>query len=72
MRVGDEYCDSFDVRVGVYQGSILSSLFFVIVLETLFLEFRTDCSWGILYADDLIVQAQYMDKLLAKLKTWSS
>ena len=57
VRVGDEYSDSFDVRVGVHQGSVLSPLLFVIVLEALCMEFRTDCPWEILYADDLILSA---------------
>ena len=43
VRVGDEYSNSFDVRVGVHQSSVLSPLLFVIVLETLSLELRTDC-----------------------------
>ena len=70
VRVGDEYSNSFDVRVGVYQGSVLSPLLFVIVLEALSMEFRTGCPWEIFYADDLMVSAQSMDELLAKLRTW--
>ena len=69
VRVGDEYSNSFDVQMGVHQGSVFSLLLFVILLETLSLKFRTGCSWKILYADDLMVSAQSMDKLLVKLKT---
>ena len=47
VRVGDEYSNSFDVRVGVHQGSVLSPLLFVIVLEALSMELRTGCSWEI-------------------------
>ena len=57
VRVGDEYSNSFDVRVGAHQGSVLSPLFFFIVLEALSMEFRTGCPWEILYADDLMVSA---------------
>ena len=69
VRVGDEYSNSFDVRVGDHQGSVLNLLLFVIVLEALSMEFRTGCTWEILYADDLMVSAQSMDELLVKLRT---
>ena len=72
VRVGDEYSNSFDVRVGVHQGSVLSPLLFVIVLEALSMEFCTGCHWEILYADDLMVRAQSMDEVLVKLRTWKS
>ena len=72
VRVGDEYSNSFDARVGVHQGSVLSPLLFVIVLEALSMELHTGCLWEILYADDLMVSAQSMDELLVKLRTWRS
>ena len=62
-RVGDDNSNSFDVRVGVHQGSLLSPLLFVIVLEALSMDFRTGCPWEILYPDDLMVSAQPMDEL---------
>ena len=72
VRVSHEYSNSFDVRIGVHQGSVLSPLLFVIVLEALSTEFRTSCPWEILHADGLIVSAQSMDELLMKLRTWRS
>ena len=33
VRVGEGYSEEFEVKVGVHQGSILSSLLFIIVLE---------------------------------------
>ena len=71
VRVGDEYSNSFDVWVGVHQGSVLSPLLFVIVLKALSMELRTGCPWEVLYADDLMVSAHSMDELLVKLRTWS-
>ena len=44
-----------EVKVGVHQGSILSPLFFIIVLEALSREFRSGVPWEDLYADDLII-----------------
>ena len=52
VRVGDGYSEEFGVGVGVHQGSVLSPLLFIIVLEALSREFRTGCPWELLYADD--------------------
>ena len=43
VRVGDGYSEEFGVGVGVHQGSVLSPLLFIIVLEVLSREFRTGC-----------------------------
>ena len=47
VRVGDWYSDEFGVGVGSHQGSVLSSLLFIIVLDALSRELRTYChgSW---------------------------
>ena len=71
VRVGDEYSNSFDVRVGVHQGFVLSPLHFI-MLEASSMEFRTGCLWEILYANDSMVRAQFMDEQLVKLRTWRS
>ena len=41
VHVGDEYSEEFEVKVHVHQGSVLSPLLFVIVLEALPREFRS-------------------------------
>ena len=72
VRVGDGYSEEFGVGVGVHQGSVLSPLLFIIVLEALSSEFRTGCPWELLYADVLMISAESMEELLIKLKTWNS
>ena len=39
VRVGEGYSEEFEVKVGVHQGSVLSPLLFIIVLEALSREF---------------------------------
>ena len=42
----------FEVKVGMDQGSALSPLLFVIVMEAISREFRVALPWELLYADD--------------------
>ena len=73
VRVGDEYSEEFGVGVGVHQGSVLSPpLFIIIVLEALSREFRTGCPWELLYADDLMINAEATKELLVKVQTWKT
>ena len=51
VRIGDT--DVF-VRVGVHQGSVLSPLLFIIMLEAISKEFCTGLPLEMLYANDLI------------------
>ena len=55
-----------------HQGSVLSPLLFIIVLEALSREFRTGCPWELLYADDLMISAESMEELLVKVQTWKT
>ena len=72
VRVGDGYSEEFGVGVGVHQGSVLSPLLFIIVLEALSREFRRGCPWELLYADDLMISAESMAELLVKVQTWKT
>ena len=58
------------MKVGVHQGSVLSPLLFIIVLEALSLEFKVGCPWELLYADDLVIIAESLEELLERLRTW--
>ena len=63
VRVNGRESKAFSVRVGVQQGSVLSPLLFIIVLEALSREFREGL-WScmsymeLLYADDLVLVAE--------------
>ena len=47
----------FNVKVGLHQGSVLSLLLFVIVMEMISRELRAGLPLELLYADDLILMA---------------
>jgi len=60
----------FEVKVGMHQGSALSPLLFVIVMEAISREFRVALPWELLYADDLAVIAETEDELIKRLNVW--
>ena len=72
VGVNNTYSDEFGVKVGVHQGSVLSPLLFVIVLEALSCEFRTGTPWELLYADDLVISAETEEGLKMKLNKWKT
>ena len=62
--------EEFEVKVGVHQGSVLSPLLFIIVLEALSREFRSGVPWEDLYADDLVIIAESLEEYVRRLLTW--
>ena len=70
VRVGTSFSEKIDVKVGLHQGSVLSPLLFIMVLQALSTEFKTGCPWELLYADDLALIAETMAELTVKLQTW--
>ena len=70
VRGNGQYSKEFGVGVGVHQGSVLSPLLFILVLEALSHQFRTGVPWELLYADDLAVMADSLKECIARLKVW--
>ena len=60
----------FNVKVGVHQGSVLSPLLFIIVMEALSRNFRGGLPMELLYADDLVLMAESEELLMVKLRKW--
>ena len=67
---GEGYSEEFEVKVGVHQGSVLSPLLFIIVLEALSREFRSGVPWEDLYANDLVIIAESLEEWVRRLLTW--
>ena len=70
VRVGDSYSEEFEVTVGVHQGSVLSPLLFIIVLEALSRDFRVGVPWELFFADDLVIVATSLEECVARVKAW--
>ena len=70
--VGNGFSEELGVVVGVHQGSVLSRLLLIIVLEAPYREFHTGCPWGLLYAEYLMISAESIEERVVKLKTCKS
>ena len=68
VRVGSEYSE--EVGVGVHQGSVLSPLIFIIVLEALSRDFRVGVPWELFFADDLVIIATSLEEYVERVKAW--
>ena len=64
VHVAEGYSEEFEVKVGVYQGLVLSPVLFIIVLEALSCEFHSEVPWEDLYADDLVIITESLKELL--------
>ena len=63
MRTKQGYSTEFEVKVGVHQGSVLSPLLFVAVMEVVTRGVKEELPWELLYADDLVLVSQSKEEL---------
>ena len=57
--------------MGMHQGSALSPLLFIIVMEAISREFRAALPWELLNDDDLTVIAETEEELIKRLNEWN-
>ena len=55
-----------------YQGSVLSPLLFIVVLEALSRKFCVGHPWEMLYAEDLVILAETFEDLMTKIAAWKN
>ena len=55
----------FNVKVGLHQGSAISPLLFIIIMDLLASEIDTEPPWAMLFAYDLVTLLTYLLKPLA-------
>ena len=70
VRVGSEYSEEFEVGIRVHQGSVLSPLLFIIVLEALSGDFRVGVPWELFFADDFVIIATSLEECVEHVKAW--
>ena len=62
--------EEFEVKVGVYQGSVLLPLLFAIVVDVITENSRRDVVNELLYADDLVLMNETMEDLKERFWNW--
>ena len=70
VSIGRSTGEAFTVKVGVHQGSVLSLLLFIIVMDQLSKDFKVGLPWELLRADDLALMASSFQGLETKYKAW--
>jgi len=57
------------IKVGLHQGSALSTLLFIIIMNVLAEDINEDKPWAMLFADDLVLCDSNRERL-ERLETW--
>ena len=70
VRSGAGYTARFEIEVGVHQGSGLSLLLFIIVMDAISEAVWREVPWDALYADDLIVTEDLAANLQTRFSGW--
>ena len=72
VKFKNSVSERFEVKVGVHQGSVLSPLLFIIVLEALTRKCRKELPYEILFEHDVILMAESLKLLLERLSVWKA
>ena len=72
LRTDDGRNESFEMKVGLHQGSVLSPLLFAAVMDDVSSEARGGLPSELLYADDLVIMAPTMDQLGRRVADWGA
>ena len=70
VKTRSDTTEYFDIEVGLHQGSALSPLLFIIVMDVLASEVGTRPPWGLLFADDLALCAESCTEVEDELEKW--
>ena len=62
--------ESFNVKVGLHQGSALSPFLFAVIMDRLTDEVRREPLWTMLFADDIVIFEETREEVERRLESW--
>ncbi len=68
MKTSAGISEEFNIRVGVHQGSALSPLLFIVVMQEATKEAGREGLKELLYADDLVLMAESEEEVVEKFR----
>ena len=60
----------FNVKVGLHQGSAISPLLFIVIMDVLASKIDTESPWAMLFADDLVLCETFKAAVERELEIW--
>ena len=70
MKSPAELSEEFSIEVGVHQGSALSQLLFIVVIQEATKEERGENQKELLYVDDLVLMAETEEEVVERFSAW--
>ena len=62
--------ESFKVKIGLHQGSVLSPFLFAVIMDRLMDEVRREPLWTMLFADDIVICKETREEVERRLESW--
>ncbi|VDP26907.1 unnamed protein product [Heligmosomoides polygyrus] len=70
VQAAAETSMEFPISVGVHQGSALSLLLFVVVIDDITRDLQKAVTWALLYADDVMLASEGKGELEREVQAW--
>ena len=69
MRCAVRTTESFKVKVGLHQGSVLSPFLMAVIMDRLTDEVRREPPWTMLFADDIVICKETREEVEQRLES---
>jgi Reverse transcriptase (RNA-dependent DNA polymerase) len=70
VRACDSEFDAFPIKIGLHQGSALSTYIFTLVMNEITKDIQGDIPWCMLFADDVVLIDESRNGINQKLELW--